>query len=109
MDLKMVNFPSGQGGHIKYPCFSCYWNSRNSFGYISSICSGLSYEKINARMFDGPQSTTVLNDHNVVTAMTAVETRVRMRLLVLCITSLAIRKLTITDDGGASHPAKTRE
>ena len=29
VDLKMVNFLLGQqGGHIKYPCFLCYWDSR---------------------------------------------------------------------------------
>ena len=29
VDLKMVNFLLGQqGGHTKYPCFLCYWDSR---------------------------------------------------------------------------------
>ena len=29
VDLKMVNFLLGQqGGHNKYPCFLCYWDSR---------------------------------------------------------------------------------
>ena len=29
VDLKMVNFLLGkQGGHSKYPCFLCYWDSR---------------------------------------------------------------------------------
>ena len=29
VDLKMVNFVSGQqGGYTKYPCFLCYWDSR---------------------------------------------------------------------------------
>ena len=29
VDLKMVNFLLGQqGGHTKYPCFLCYWDSK---------------------------------------------------------------------------------
>ena len=31
VDLKMVNFLLGeQGGHTKYPCFLCYWDSRSN-------------------------------------------------------------------------------
>ena len=31
VDLKMVNFLLGQqGGHTKYPCFLCYWDSRDN-------------------------------------------------------------------------------
>ena len=34
VDLKMVNFLLGQqGGHTKYPCFLCYWDSRANEGH----------------------------------------------------------------------------
>ena len=34
VDLKMVNFLLGQqGGHTKYPCFLCYWDSRANKEY----------------------------------------------------------------------------
>ena len=40
VDLKMVNFLLGQqGGHTKYPCFLCYWDSRaNEEHWVRKEC-----------------------------------------------------------------------
>lgn len=51
--------------------------SEDCFGCIGLTFSGFSYKKKKAGIFDVPQTRTLLKDHNFVTAMTAVEARVR--------------------------------
>ncbi len=47
----------------------------NCFQYICSAFPGLSYEKVKAGVFDGPQIRQLVKDQNFVASMTAVEKR----------------------------------
>ena len=89
LDLKMVNFLLGQqGGHIKYSCFLCYWDSRANEEHLvrkewparNTIKPGekntVNNPLVNqkniilpplhhfATLFDGPQIRTLLRDQS---------------------------------------------